>query len=363
MKILIVTTVSVTMNFFEHLIDDLIDEGIEVHLATNFNYGNIKKINKDAVMHQIDFSRSIYSRDNINAYKQFKVLIEKNNFDIIHTHTPIASAIVRLQKNNIGKTIYTAHGFHFYKGAPRKNWLIFYPIEKILSYRTENLVTINNEDYNIANKKMHMKKLHLINGPGVNVPEILKINKLSRSELGLSEDDFILIFGAELNENKNQKLLIDSMELLVKKHKNIKLLLVGTDNFEGKYQNYTTEKGLSDNIIFLGMRNDLIPIIKVCDVAVSSSYREGLGLFLIEAGCCGLPIIATKNRGSSEIVVQGENGFLTDFTAYNFASEIEKIYSDRKLYDQLSSYSILNYEKFSVSTVNSKIKEIYKSIE
>ena len=360
MKILIVTTISVTMNFFEEQIKDLINSGNEVHLASNFNQSYSAEVNQNVIMHQIDFSRSITSKKNLKAFKQLKRLFSSVDFDIIHTHTPIASALVRLQSNKNSQIIYTAHGFHFFKGAPKKNWLMYYPLEYFLSRKTDKLITINSEDYFIAKKKFKMKKLYLVNGPGVNYDDIEKEPIVSREELGLHETDFVLVFGAELNENKNQKLLIDTMKILLEKYQNIKLLLVGTDNNNGKYQEYVNNIGLSNNVIFLGQRQDLKGIIKSCDLAVSSSKREGLGLFLIESLICGLPLVATDNRGSREIIIDGQNGFISKFNTEDFANKIEKIYLDSKLFPKLIDNPKSFYYKFLDNRIIHMLDEVYK---
>lgn len=360
MKILIVTTVPRTFNFFKTQIKEMIQEGHEVHLASNFKKNGYKNSDIQLIKHKIEFSRNIFDVTNIRAYLQFKDLVKKNDFDIIHTHTPIASTIVRLQKRTEAKIIYTAHGFHFYKGAPLKNWMFFYPIERFLSRKTDDLITINSEDYVLANKKFKMKHLHLINGPGIDLKELKNTKEYTKKELGFSETDFLLIFGAELNANKNQKLLIDAMYQLVEKYNNIKLLLVGIDNFNGEYQRYARELKLENHVYFFGMRTDIQKIIKTCDVAVSSSKREGLGLFLIESGVHELPIVATDNRGSREIIKDGKNGFLCSFDVKDIAKKIEMLYINPHQFKENNDCNQESYLKFSDDFVNKKLKKIYE---
>lgn len=167
MRILYVTTISLTMNsFFKPHIEMLVHEGNKVDIACNYSDLALDDLYKDlgCKYHQIDFSRSPLSLDNVKAYSQLKKLIEKGKYDIVHCHTPNASVIARLvcrkfRKKNGLKVFYTAHGFHFYKGAPKLNWLVYYPIEKICSYFTDKLITINREDYQLAKKKMKAKEV------------------------------------------------------------------------------------------------------------------------------------------------------------------------------------------------------------
>lgn len=369
-KILIVTTVSGTMNFFEDLICSLLEKGYEIHLACNTNNLNIRyPVNtRNIFLHHIDFSRSILDMNNIRAISQVNSLLSKYEFEIIHTHTPIASAIVRLSKiknKQIKKLVYTAHGFHFYKDAPKKNWIFYYPIEKICSYYTDVLITINEEDYILAKKKFKKTKTYLFNGPGVDKNKIISesINSdLSRKDFGLEEKDFVLIFGGEYNNNKNQILLLEAMKKIKEKTvSNIKLLLVGKGSNFDNYSKFIKEHELEDYVSLLGYRNDLKQIIQLCDVGISSSIREGLGLFLVECLVLNKPIIATDNRGSREIVINRENGLLVKFDVNDMVDSILELYKNEDLYSKMSRNCHKGLNKFYSHNINERIIDIYES--
>lgn len=129
----------------------------------------------------ISIVRSPFSLKNFKAYRQLKKILSENHYDILHCHTPMGAVVARLagkafRKNGL-KIIYTAHGFHFYKGAPILNWIMFYPVEKWFSKYTDVLVCINEEDYELAmRKKFKAKKIVKIDGVGVNLE---KYNPLS----------------------------------------------------------------------------------------------------------------------------------------------------------------------------------------
>ena len=133
--------------------------GFEVHAAANFNDKNERLDLLDIIRHHINIQRSPYSFGNLEAYRQLKQLMKAERFDIVHCHSPIGGVLARLAAKYVGIpcVIYTAHGFHFYKGAPIINWLIYYPIEKILSKITDIIITINCEDY-IRAKKFKNRK-------------------------------------------------------------------------------------------------------------------------------------------------------------------------------------------------------------
>ena len=344
-------------------------EGYEVHVAANGNE-KIPFCDKKIV---VPFERSPFKIKNLRALRELTKLINTEKYDIIHTHTPVGSVMTRIaarkaRKKYHTKVIYTAHGFHFYKGAPKINWLIYYTIEKILTRYTDDLITINKEDYNLAKKKFKTN-VHYIPGVGIDpkkfdikltVPEKDKLRK----SLGLKKDDFIMIFPAELNKNKNQIMLIEAMKKLTKKHSNIHLLLPGKDNYGGIYQNIVTKEGLDNNIHFLGFRNDIPKLLKICNLSVSSSLREGLPINIIEAMYSGLPIIAVNCRGMEDLITNKQNGFLVAPNDIDkFVSIVEKIYNKKVDIDALKKN---NKEKTKIYLLDNILKyydEIYKQYE
>lgn len=308
------------------------DKGYEVHVATNGD----EKIPYCDKKYKISFERNPFKINNLRAIKQLKKIVDEEKFDIIHTHTPMGSVVTRLaskkaRKRNYTRVIYTAHGFHFYKGAPLKNWLIFYPVEKFLARYTDDLITINKEDYELAKRKFKTN-VYYIPGVGIdqnkfdiNMSEEEKINL--RKTLNLKKDDFVMIYPAELNKNKNQKFLIEVMEELTKKYSNIHLLLPGKDSYNGFYQNLVKEKKLENNIHFLGFRKDIPKLLKIANLSVSASLREGLPVNIMEAMYVGLPIVATNCRGMKDLIENGKNGYVVEqYNSEKFINNIENIY-------------------------------------
>lgn len=283
------------------------EQGYEVHVATNGD----EVIPYCDVKHKITFERSPLKINNVKAIFELKKIIEKEKFQIIHTHTPMGSVVTRLAAKNARKkyktrVIYTAHGFHFFKGAPLLNWVLFYPIEKYLSKYTDCLITINEEDYNLAKTKFNAKKVELVNGVGVDKSKFdFKMSDTEKHELrkklGLKDNDFVLIQIGELNKNKNQIMTIKTIRGLVKEDKEIKLLLIGEGKLKDFYKEKIKEYYLEDNIFLLGYRKDIPQLLKISDCLISTSKREGLPVNLIEAAMCNLPIIATNCRGNRDI--------------------------------------------------------------
>jgi glycosyltransferase EpsD len=371
LKILYVTTISNTINAFliPH-IKLLIEQGHQVDIAFNI----VQKVSPELTklgckIHNVEFQRSPLNKKNIIAYKKIKKIIREEGYDLVHTHTPVASFLTRVACRKISniQVLYTAHGFHFFKGAALVNWLLFYNLEKMAVRWTDGLITINQEDYEIAKKMTRNKKtsIHLIPGTGINLDKFNNITneeKLHlRKKFELKQNDFLLIYAAELNKNKNQSFLIEGMAQLKEKYPNIKLLLAGDGILKENYIEYSQKLKTENNVIFLGYRKDIDKIIPMCDVGVSSSMREGFGINLIEYLSCGLPVIASKNRGHKEIITNSYNGFLFDYYNLNeFINIIEKLYKDEIHRGKISCNTLESIQNFSIESSQKAMNQIYK---
>lgn len=342
------------------------DNGYEVHVATN----GTEEIPYCDVKHVVSFERNPIKANNLKAIKQLKKIINEEKFDIIHCHTPMGSVVTRIAakkaRKNGTKVIYTAHGFHFFKGAPILNWLIFYPIEKYLSRYTDCLITINQEDYDIAKKKFKAKQTELIHGVGVDENkfnfEMSDEEKHElRKSLGLKDDDFVLIQVGELNKNKNQIMSINAMRELVKENSNIHLLLVGQGVLEDFYRNKIEEYGLQNNIHMLGYRDDVPKLMKVSNLGISASQREGLGLNVIEAILSGIPVIAKENRGHKEIIEDNCNGYIINNES-ELINKVITLKKNEKLYNEIKENSRKTVEKFTLESVIDFVHDIYKKV-
>ena len=369
MRILYVTTISLTMNsFFKPHIEMLVREGHHVDIACNANDLDLDPLYSElgCIFYQIDFSRSPLSKDNLKAYGQLKKTIENGGYDIVHCHTPNASVITRLVCRNFRKNglrvFYTAHGFHFYKGAPKLNWMIFYPVEKICSRYTDKLITINREDYELAKNEFKAKEVHYVPGVGIDLSRFENVQvdrNAKRLEIGVPEDAFLLFSAGELNENKNHQVIIRALAKL--NNPNVHYAIAG----EGDKKDYLIalagELGVADKVHLLGYRRDIPELNYIADVFCFPSLREGLGLAPIEALNSGLPVVAARNRGTCEFVVHGENGFLCEYDDVDaFASAIKSLIDSEKLRKRLSENAVSSVEKFNVENVVNFMKGIYK---
>ena len=342
------------------------DMGYKVYVATNGNEDFPYCDEKIVIL----FERRPFKINNINAIFKLKKIIDKENFDLIHCHTPMGGVVTRIAAKKARKkgtkVIYTAHGFHFYKGAPLINWLLFYPIEKWLSKYTDILITINNEDYELAKNKFKKTKVKFINGEGIKTEkydiEMSDKEKLElRKSLGLKKDDFVIIYVAELSKRKNQGMAIKVIKKLSLKYSNIKFLVVGKDSYNGVYQDLTKKLDLEDKIIFTGRRNDVPKLMKISDIAISTSRQEGLPVNIMEAMLSNLPIVATNCRGNRDLIKNGENGYLVNINDVdNFATFVEKIYNNNSDLYKVNNKKIIN--DYLLDSVLKDIEKIYNQI-
>jgi glycosyltransferase EpsD len=359
-KVLFVATVDSHIELF-HLpyLETFKKHGYEVHVATNTN----KKIDFCDKKHKISIERNPFRLNNLKAIRQLKKIVNNEHFDIIHCHTPMGGVVARLAakkaRKNGTRVIYTAHGFHFFTGAPLKNWLLFYPVEKYLAKYTDTLITINTEDFERAKKKFSKRCKDIQYVPGVGVDEKKFSKKLSATEkhnlrksLGLKDDDFVMIFSAELSNRKNQMWLITTLKPIFGENKNAHLLLPGRDSMGGQCQELAKKLGVSSQVHFLGFRKDVYELLQISNLAVSSSKQEGLPVNLIEASYVDLPIIATDCRGNRDIIENGASG--TVVKPENFTKIIEK-YKNRKHETQKN----IAQKLYSSHNINKLMDKIY----
>ena len=303
--------------------------------------------------------------------QRIKKLVLEEGYELVHTHTPIASFLTRLACREIPnlKMVYTAHGFHFFKGAPLKNFLIYYTMERILSKYTDAIITINQEDYILA-KKFKLRKgnsVYKTHGIGVDLnkfsPRDINEKVNLRKEYGYKDNDVILFYAAELNGNKHQDLLINAINLLKDNVPNIRLLLAGNGNLREKYEEEVKRLGIQENVNFLGFRKDIARLLKMSDIAVASSRREGLPVNIMEAMATGLPLVVTNCRGQRDLVSNGINGFVIDLNDIEgFSNAVKEIYGSENLSEVFGGKSREIIKNYSLDNVLKEVQEVYSKV-
>lgn len=321
-KVLLVATVqSHICQFHKPLVSLLHDNGYEVHVAAHDNLAEKNGLKLDFVdkVYDIPFARSPKSKDNLEAYKQLKKVIDSENYDIIHCNTPMGGFVTRLAARRARKqgtkVIYTAHGFHFYKGSSMASWAVIYPVEKYMTKYTDKLITINREDYEFAKKEFSCS-VYYTHGVGVDetryIPATVKEKTEIRQKYGFSNEQKILLIIGELLPNKNQQMAVRVMKKVTDKYPDAKLLIAGNGPEKENLEKLINELNLSDNVKLLGYCTNLEEYQKMVDLSVACSKREGLPLNIVESMLADNPVVATKNRGHCELIKDGKTGYLVD---------------------------------------------------
>lgn len=355
------------MGFFTSYIECLLAQGHQVDIATNEADRKTPDCYREwgCAVYQVDTSRSPLDRKNLKAIRQIKKLVTQQNYDIVHCHTPVAAMCTRIAcrkvRKNGTKVFYTAHGFHFYKRAPLKNWLLYYPVEKVCSYFTDVLITINREDYALAQRKMKAGRVEYVPGVGIDSCYFCNVQvdkSTKRQELGVPENALLLVSAGELNRNKNQEVVIRALAEIG--DRNVYYVIAGRGSNEPNLQDLIARLNLHEQVKLVGYRSDIAQLYHAADVCVLSSIREGLGLAAIEGMACGLPLIIADNRGTRDFCENGVNALVCKYdSAAEFASAIKKMRDEPNIRQVFGERNRQLSEKFDVAHINEKMKKIY----
>lgn len=318
--------------------------------------------------YDIGIVRNPFSWGNIRAIREMRKLLRRENYDLIHCHTPMGGVVARVASLGLKtKVLYTVHGYHFFKGAPLLNWLIYLPIELLLRWNTDYLVTINKEDYAFA-KKWNMTKKQVFNIKGVGFKNKFSKadnNKKSqlRVEYGFTDNDFILLYTAQFISRKNHTFIIESLPAIVRAIPNVKLVLVGNGSLLDEMKSLSSRLCLDKNVVFMGGRSDVEKFCQMADVYVSASFFEGLCISNLEAMACGLPLVLSDVRGQNDVCVECRNGYLFKIgDKRKFTDSVIALSKDDELRKQMGLANIEDVKEFSLENSLNDMAKIYSEI-
>lgn len=351
------------------------NEGYHVDVIANFEQGNTisqerivelknRLAEKNVDVYHIPIPRKIFDIKGIwNSLVEVRKKCNDNKYDLVHCHSPIGGVIARLgakkARKKGTKVIYTAHGFHFYKGAPKKNWLIFYPIEKICAHWTDVLITINKEDYTFAQKKMKAGSIEYIPGIGVdtdkfNLKDFDKESK--KEELGFPNDAIVLLSVGELNKNKNHEIIIKALSNL--NNQSIHYVVAGRGDLGNHLTKLADDLGVSLHL--LGYRTDIPELYNMADIFVFPSFREGLSVSLMEAMATSLPCVVSRIRGNVDLIQNNKNGYLCKPNDVDsFAEAIAMLAANKQLREEMGKNNREVIREFDLHKVCNIMKKIY----
>lgn len=374
-KVLMTATVASMIGQFNMSnIHVLLDLQYEVHVAVNFREYSCwsKERVKEFVSelkalgvkpHQIDYSRSPRDIRKIGkSFQQMERLLKTEKFVFVHCHTPVAGVISRICCHKYGiKVVYTAHGFHFYKGAPWKNWLLYFPVEWLCSWMTDVLIVINKEDYIRAKKCLHAEEIEYVPGAGIDIKKFSAVtidNEKKREELGLKPGDIMLLSVGELSARKNHAIVVEAISRIA--NPRIHYYIAGMGALKVKIGELGERFGVSSQIHLMGYRNDISELCQVCDLFVFPSHQEGLPMALMEAVAGKKRVVCSWIRGNTDIIRDRR----CLFDESSVADVVEKI---RRILDisdgeatTIINKNLLCLEKYDLRNVVRMMKNLYK---
>ena len=363
MKILYITTVAGTMNFFCSFIEKLIQSGNHVDIVTNDIDSKLPVCYKEwgCGVHTIRFSRSPLKKRNILAIKELRKKLLEGEYDIVHCHTPVAAMCTRIAAKEVRKkgtkVFYTAHGFHFFKGAPVINWLIYFPVEWLCAWWTDVLITINTEDYEFAKKHLHAKKIQYVPGVGIDekkIKEHATDREKKRIDLGIPNEALLLLSIGELNQNKNHELVIRAIKDI-----DVYYIVAGNGKRKEELEMLAKELYISDRVKLLGHRNDVIDLCKSSDLFVFPSFREGLPVSVMEAMACSLPVVCSEIRGNMDLIDDKGGCYFKPDDVVSCHDAIEYIFNSD--IEWMGRYNAEKVKKYGKENINEEMMRIYCS--
>lgn len=313
--------------------------------------------------------RNPFSGGITKSIRILKNILKQESYDFILCNTITGGLIGRIaakpfRKKGL-KVLYLNHGLHFFKGAPLSRWALGYPLEKALAPLTDVLIAINGADLEMATKHLAISDVERIHGIGVNLHRFRNYlptgedSALLKKSLGITPGDRVITYVAEIIPNKNQQMLLNMFQIVHQADPNTKLLLVGPEHDGGSIRQLANRYGLTDSVLMLGWREDIPALLKLSDIYVASSKSEGLGINLIEAMACNLPVVAAKNRGHCEIIRHGVNGFLVDQNDFqDMASHVIRLLNDQNLKEATVTQAQSDISKYEIESVLTELYDI-----
>lgn len=374
-KVLFVATVVKThiMQFHIPYLKMLQDMGWQTAVAARNDYENPDDclIPHCDCYYDLPFARLPWKKENLRAYRMLKDILQREHFDVIHCHTPVGGAVARLAAREARKqgtkVVYTAHGFHFFTGAPLQNWLLYYPVEKLLAPMTDVLITMNREDYTRAQKRLHPGRLEYVPGVGLDTAKFL-FPGLNREEkrrsLGFGPEDFLLLTVAEMTKNKNHTMALQALAELkaLPEFSRLHYLIVGRGEQWQALEEQAKALGIASHVHFLGYRTDAAELYRCCDLFVFLSHREGLSLAMMEAMGSAMPILCQKIRGNTDLIDDGISGMFVENDPVAVAEDILDLVRNPQLRQRLGQGAAEKVKAFDESVVHSKMKTIYETL-
>ena len=342
--------------------------GYDVWFGTNRN--NPEELECELPVHLFDshtYRKITPCTDTRIAFKNMMAVLNKNDIEVIHCNTPIGGVIGRLcgKLKGVKKVIYTAHGFHFYKGAPLLNRTMIKWAEMFMAHWTDAIITMNQEDFEAAQMFKLRKGGRVYYTPGVGIDTEIYQNvevdrDALRKSLGLKEEDIVCISMGDLIPRKNYGVAIEAVS---KCANNVHYLICGRGPELENLQKIAKDIDVENRVHFLGFRTNVKELLKAADVFLFTTFQEGMPRSMMEAMASGLPCIASKIRGNVDLLEDGKGGYLFAVDdVEGIANGIQKIACNQELREEMGKSNLERIKAFDVQEVKKVIDRIYNEV-
>ena len=343
--------------------------GWKLYQGINRQYAeDLKGVDYDITFYDQNIYRSIFDiKNNWKGYKRLCRMLEQHpDIEIIHCNTPIGGVIGRLCGKKFGKkVVYTAHGFHFYKGAPLVNRTLFKWIEQWMAHYTDLLITINNEDFEAAQKFNLKKGGRAVYVPGIGINSSLfdsvSVDPIGKKrEIGVPIDAHLCLGVGDLNDNKNVDTMIKAIAM---SPTSVHLALCGLGPLENQLRELCKTFNIEERVHFLGFRRDVSELYKASDFLFMASKREGLPRTTMEAMCAGIPCLCSNIRGNKDLIDDGKGGYLIPpLDSKGFAKAIKCLIDDEELRQQMGRYNRKKVKAFDIEVVRKEMYNLFETL-
>ncbi len=338
-------------------------QGYEVHLCARNDTEKVGVVVPFCDRYvDMPFARSPLSTGNLRVYKQLKQMIDTEEYALIHCHTPVGGMMGRLcarsARRKGTRVVYTAHGFHFFTGAPLTNWLLYYPAERWLARYTDLLIIINQEDYRRA-RRFKAGHVELVHGVGIDFERFEALVDIAaiRAELGVPQEASLVVTVGEHIPRKNHETVLRAMALL----DNAWLLFCGVGELTQPLEALARELGRQERVLFLGFRTDVPALLKASDVFFFPSFQEGLPVSLMEAMAAGLPCVVSQVRGNADLIAQGQGGMLrAPLDARGFAEDITRMLLEPAMRQAMGQRNREEIRAYGLAQVREHMAALYR---
>lgn len=261
----------------------------------------------------INFEKKMLSAENRRCRKKIKKILKEEQFDVLFLNTTLAAFNIRcsIPKKHRPKVINFVHGYMFPKKVKSVRDRIFLLCEKYLRKKTDYIMVMNQDDYEIAHQyKLCLGEIIMTKGMGARVTDNSELSKDLIYKYHQSEGKYVICFVGELYKAKNQRMLICALPEIQLAIPNAVLWLIGEGVGRHELVELADDLNLSSSVYFMGRRNNPCDFIRASDIYVSASEKEGLPFNIMEALGCGKVTIASDIKGHRDIIEDGKSGFL-----------------------------------------------------